>query len=364
MDGGKFDLQTKVQALDVYSKVHDDYRIKTQSGGLISLTSFIIIVILFLSELRNYLKTEVIDHIIVDTSLNEKLPIGLNMTFPHLRCDEISVDTVDSIGENQVDIHGTLVKVNLDREGLPSKGDAVAKEGECLSCLEAGDVFEDGSKRCCNTCQDLKDAYSDAGLSYYEILDSVDQCKLNFGCQVHGDVLVSKVAGNVHVALGKSTVRNGKHVHEFNIKDVSDGFNTSHRIHRLEFGKRLDSIKSPLEGTSKYVKNGTFMFHYYLKLVPTLYTDASGNRIYTHQYSATANEKNVMVRDGELAGLPGVFLVYEFTPFMVMKQEKVVPFTHFLTSVCAIIGGVFTVASLLDGILYKSYQKLKKSNIL
>ena len=48
-----------------------------------------------------------------------------------------------------------------------------------------------------------------------------------------------------------------------------------------------------------------------------------------------------MVRRGELAGLPGVFLVYEFTPFMVERTEKAVPFSHFMTSVCAIIGGVF-----------------------
>jgi hypothetical protein len=30
--------------------------------------------------------------------------------------------------------------------------------------------------------------------------------------KVHGDVKVSKVSGNVHVALGKSIVRNGRHV--------------------------------------------------------------------------------------------------------------------------------------------------------
>lgn len=42
-------------------------------------------------------------------------------------------------------------------------------------------------------------------------------------------------------------VRDGKHVHEFNLKDVSDGFNTSHVIHRLEFGERVPGVESPLE---------------------------------------------------------------------------------------------------------------------
>lgn len=78
------------------------------------------------------------------------------------------------------------------------------------------------------------------------------QCRDVVGCVVDGDVLVSKVAGNVHVALGKSTVRQGRHVHEFNIRDVSDGFNTSHIVNRLQFGDRFQGlVDAPLEGTSK-----------------------------------------------------------------------------------------------------------------
>lgn len=347
----------QLKRFDVYSKVHDDYRVKTQSGGLISLVSIIIMTILFTSELTDYLTVEVVDHIMVDTTLNQKLPIGMNITFPHLRCDEVSVDTVDSMGENQVDVVGTNVKTELDARGVPSMGDMVAKEGDCFTCLEAREFNE---SRCCNSCQELKDAYEDSGIPYYHILDTAPQCKDSVGCRVHGDVLVSKVGGNVHVALGKSTVRDGKHVHEFNIQEVSDGFNTSHAIHRLEFGKRVKGTHSPLEGTTKIVKHGAYMFHYYIKLVPTLFTGIS-QTVYTHQYSVTDSEKNVMVKKGELAGLPGVFLVYEFTPFMVQKVEKVVPLSHFLTSMCAIIGGVFTMAGIIDAVLYRSYRGLKKA---
>jgi len=348
---------SELKKFDVYAKVHDDYRIQTRSGGAISLFSIIAMTLMFLTELNGYLTVEVVDHIIVDTTLNQKLPIGVNITFPHLRCDEISVDTVDSMGENQVDIHGGMQKINLDARGYISSGDHVAKAGDCLSCLEAKEYDEN---RCCNTCQELKDAYSEAGLPYYHILDTAPQCKDSVGCQIHGDVLVSKVGGNVHVALGKSTVRDGKHVHEFNIKEVSDGFNTSHSIHRLEFGERVEGIQSPLEGTTKIVKHGAYMFHYYIKLVPTLFNGRDNRIVYTHQYSVTDNEKNVMVRKGELAGLPGVFLVYEFTPFMVQKIEKPQPLSHFLTSVCAIIGGVFTVAGMIDAMLYRSYKGFKQ----
>jgi hypothetical protein len=349
----------ELKKFDVYRKVHDDYRIQTRSGGALSLFSIIAMTLMFLTELNSYLTVEVVDHIIVDTTLNQKLPIGMNITFPHLRCDEISVDTVDSMGENQVDVHGAMHKVNLDIRGYHVERTPERKnKGGCGSCLEAQEYDE---KRCCNTCQELKDAYTEVGLPYYHVLDTAVQCKDAVGCQISGDVLVSKVGGNVHVALGKSTVRDGKHVHEFNIKEVSDGFNTSHSIHRLDFGERVANTYSPLEGTAKIVKHGAYMFHYYIKLVPTLFNGRDSQLTYTHQYSVTDSEKNVMVRKGELSGLPGVFLVYEFTPFMVQKIEKPQPLSHFLTSVCAIIGGVFTVAGMIDAMLYKSYKGFKSS---
>lgn len=350
-------ILSKLRRFDVYAKVHEEYNVQTWSGGLISVISFFVMVLLFLSEFVNYMNVEVIDHIIVDTTVNQKLPIGMNITFPHLRCDEVSVDTVDSMMENQINIQGTLTKVNLDINGEFTEGDPEPKPDDCLDCLEAKNIE---NPECCNTCTDLKMAYINAGLPYFHILDTAPQCRMSVGCQVFGDVLVSKVGGNVHVALGKSMVREGKHVHEFNVREISDGFNTSHIIHRLEFGERVAGLIFPLEGTQKIVKHGAFMFHYYIKLVPTLY-ETSTRTIYTHQYAVTESEKNVQLSRDELAGLPGVFLVYEFTPFMVQKIEKIVPLSHFFTSICAIIGGVFSVAGMMDAILYKTYKKMRRA---
>jgi len=124
---------------DVYSKVHDDYMKKSQSGGIVTVITFVLLAYLFWCELGTYLTTEIVDHILVDTTINQKLPIAVNITFPHLRCDEVSVDTVDSTGENQVDIRGSLDKINLDMTGKETKGDLVAKEGDCLTCIEAAD---------------------------------------------------------------------------------------------------------------------------------------------------------------------------------------------------------------------------------
>merc|ERR1712070_1254969 len=91
------------------------------------------------------------------------------------------------------------------------------------------------------------------------------------GCQVFGDALVNKVNGNIHVAMGRSRVSDGKHIHEFNYDEIAEsGFNTSHVIHKLRFGEDVNNMESVLEGSGKTVLEGSGMFHYYLKLIPTL----------------------------------------------------------------------------------------------
>lgn len=58
--------------------------------------------------------------------------------------------------------------------------------------------------------------------------------------------------------------------------------------------------------------------------------------------------------------MPGVFFSYEISPLMVKYTEKKESFGHFATNICAIIGGVFTVAGLIDTFLYHSIRAIQK----
>ena len=51
--------------------------------------------------------------------------------------------------------------------------------------------------------------------------------------------------------------------------------------------------------------------------------------------------------------LPGIFFVYELSPFMIEASRIRMPFLHFVTKICAIVGGVFTVLGVLDSILFR-----------
>merc|ERR1712241_477986 len=97
--------------------------------------------------------------------------------------------------------------------------------------------------------------------------------------------------------------------------------------------------------------HGAYMFHYYIKLVPTQILSRWGDEVYTNQYAVTDSARNVQVRSGELSGLPGVFIVYDFSPFLMQRTEKTKPWSYIFTSICAIIGGVFSIASLVEMIV-------------
>lgn len=78
--------------------------------------------------------------------------------------------------------------------------------------------------------------------------------------------------------------------------------------------------------------------------------------------------------------IEGVFFNFEISPILVVHSDTQQSFAHFVTSfvptmypsgrltfssisyrTCAIVGGVLTVASLLDGILFATTRALKKS---
>ena len=74
--------------------------------------------------------------------------------------------------------------------------------------------------------------------------------------------------------------------------------------------------------------------------------DAYEYTAHSHTYTADA--------------LPSAKLTFDLSPIQILVTEGGKPWYHFLTTTCAIIGGVFTVAGILDAILYTSMKMAKK----
>ena len=99
------------------------------------------------------------------------------------------------------------------------------------------------------------------------------------------------------------------------------------------------------------------MVQYFVKVVPTVYEYANGKKLETNQYSVTESFRPS--KGTQL--VPSVFFMYDLSPIMVHIKENNRSFIHFLTSLCAIVGGVLTVAGMLDSVLFNTIRSYKKA---
>lgn len=373
---------SKIRSLDAYPKINEDFYSRTLSGGVITLASSIIMTLLFISELRLYLHAVTETTLVVDTSRGETLRINFDITFPALPCSILSVDAMDISGEQhldirhdiikkRIDVHGNVIETRKEGIGAPTIDRPLQRHGGrlehnetyCGSCYGA----EESDDHCCNTCEDVREAYRKKGWALTNP-DEIDQCKREGflerikaedgeGCNMYGFLEVNKVAGNFHFAPGKSFQQSNVHVHDL-LTFQKDSYNISHKINRLTYGEYFPGVVNPLDGVTWTQETPHGMYQYFIKVVPTVYTDVSGHTIQSNQFSVTEHYKGADF--GRFQSIPGVFFFYDLSPIKVTFTEQHVSFLHFLTNVCAIVGGVFTVSGILDSFIYHGQKAIKK----
>ncbi|PWA77280.1 endoplasmic reticulum-Golgi intermediate compartment protein [Artemisia annua] len=371
---------SRVRNLDAYPKVNEDFYRRTLSGGVITLISSIAMICLVFSEIGLYLHTVTESKLVVDTSRGEKLQIHFDITFPAVSCTLLSLDAIDISGEqhldikhaimkNRIDQNGHVIQVRMDNIGTPKMGKPLQKHGGevtlnetyCGSCYGA----EMSQHECCNSCDEVREAYRRRGWGLMNP-DSIDQCKREGfvqrikaeegeGCNLHGSLEVNKVAGNFHFVKSFHLANMHGH-HEANAFE-DDSYNISHRINKLSFGDPYPGILNPLDGVHWNQVTANGMYQYFIKVVPTVYTPIRGSVIRSNQFSVTEHYKSQEVGQRTL---PGVFFFYDLSAIKVTYTETHPSFLHFLTNLCAIVGGIFTVAGILDSFIYHGQRALKK----
>lgn len=408
---GRNGIFGQLSGIDAFGKTMDDVRIRTNIGAMITLTSFILIVFLTLGEFISYRKIHEKTELIVDVSRGEKLTINMNMTFPRVPCYLLSIDIMDISGESQMNLMHDITRTRLHADGsqvpdgksstlhLNGPVERVAKthdEKYCGSCYGG----EPGESGCCNTCEEVQEAYVRKGWSFGDP-EHVDQCvkehwsdkikeQATEGCNVAGKVHVNKVVGNLHMSTGRAFQRNSQHMHDLVPYLAGKGTNHhdfGHQIHEFSFdddsafkwsnadrlaARKLMGIVDPLSGVSMHTEKSQFMIQYFLKVVPTELRLKSKHLLKGHQYSVTSYERDLDMSPGHLQeaakkqkevpgkvqhgfmGMPGVFFNFDISGLKMVRVEYRTSLSHFLTSTCAIVGGVLTVAGIIDAAVHAS----------
>jgi len=355
-------LTRALRRLDVYPKIEEEFAVHTSTGAAVTLTTVALVCLLFIGELNAYLTVQTTEHVSVDTQISETMKVNFNISFPAVRCGVAMVDVMDMAGEQQVNVDNNMFKQRISKEGTPI-GDwyldrhKVEIHSHMRELFPGVPIFVQSPGG-----GDGHEGHSHESQSQDEHHESTekDPSQPGEGCRLMGSLLVNKVAGNFHIALGASHKSGGRHVHHFMLQEAA-AFNNSHTIHSLSFGESVAGLANPLDGVTRVVDKASAHFQYFLKVVGTTHIDLSGRRVVTNQYSVTEQFKPVDLVKGQGANkIPGVFFLYDISPFHVTITDQKASFSEFLISVCAIIGGAVTIASLIDKALYHGDKFVKQ----
>jgi len=185
------------------------------------------------------------------------------------------------------------------------------------------------------------------------------------GCRVAGHLQVRKVPGALRLIL-----HSDDHDHEAHL------MNASHLIHDFWLGEPLTraqirrlpaadhhevlgATSHRLQGLPFISKDAGHSHVHYLKVVTKLlkHYDSPYD---TMAYKYTVHSNKFQAPKGKDVAIE---FRYDLSPISIVVTQESVPFYKFITSACAIIGGVFTVIGFLENIIHHTATALQKKQL-
>lgn len=181
------------------------------------------------------------------------------------------------------------------------------------------------------------------------------------GCNFSGMLLVKKVPGTLHFAARAP----GHSIDYLNM-------NMSHVVHHMYFGNKptprrkralvkyhplglTNDWSDKLAGQAFISENAGATYEHYLQTVLTSIQPRKSKLARFDAYEYTVQSHAYDAEDHA-----AVKFTYKMSPIQIIVTEKMKPFYHFVTAVCAVVGGVFTVAGILDSMAYTTAKTFKK----
>ena len=278
-------------------------------------------------EFKNYFIIKTKSELLIDNrASSSSLKINVDLTMHRIPCYILNMDISDFTGAHTSNVQGTLVKKHLD------------KDGKILS-MDSSEVNKKHDHEKEFTSDDVIKAFNEQQ-----------------GCRLTGSFSVMRLPGNFHVASHTFA----PFIRQFREKGENIHFNLTHTIHHISFEDEKDislirekfneGIMTPMDGFYLVDDTQGSLLNYYINIIPTEYQDID-NKIY-QAFQFTYKQKKV--DSGRM--IPTIFFRYDISP-MKMKYTKYYP-GHFdgLINICAIFGGMFTIAGIIDSLLLKIFK--------
>lgn len=392
----------KLLSLDAFSKTVEDARIKTTSGGVITLICICIVMFLIRNEYNDYTSIITRPELVVDKDINKKLDINLDISFPNLPCDVLTLDILDITEELQVDILKSgfekfrIVDGEEILDSSPLMGNEMSllemakglkqgEQGECGSCY--GALPQDNNEYCCNDCETVRLAYAAKTWGFYDG-SNIEQCEKegyvqrlkeridrNEGCRIKGTSQINRVSGNMHFAPGASLTNYERHSHDLSLyQKYTEKFNFDHIVNHLSFGSHSNEGRLLLKSThtldqhEEKLNHKYHVFNYYLKVVATRFEFLNSEPIESNQYSVIEHDRPLAGgKDSDhqhtlhaRGGLPGVFFHFDISPMKIINKEQYAKtWSGFILGVVSSVAGVLMVGSLIDRSVWAAEKVLK-----
>lgn len=326
-----------LRKFDIFQKISlDNISQPTLIGSVLSISAISMMFFLLIKEITNFLTFSITKESLVlhDKDQTSRIDVNLSVKFPNVPCHMISVDQEDSVGNHRMDIRDTILKNRMSKNGL---------------------------------------LINEPVVGYVSTEKFVAALEKEEGCVISGFIPVTKVKGDIHISF-----HNYADLYNFVRIDRPDLFSRislQHKIAMLNFGEinTNDDILKRFKLDAASSKDGQNAFNnpnnlpnyvneskrknydYFVKLIPHVFDDKvneSKEKI-GYQYSMTSRSREFNADSNEM---PIVIINYDFSPISMRLRLEAKSFLHFMTHICAIIGGVFVLFNIVNNLLLKVFD--------
>lgn len=346
-----------MRKFDLFPKVSEDsFDVRTKAGGIISLLTFLFMIIITIVEIKENTKTVIKQRPILDQSdqkIQNPTSVFFNITVAY-PCQLLQITIQDISGNHQIDFAKKITRQRLDSHLNPISSPISDDNSQSIfnSC---GNCYGANYSKCCTTCFDITSSFILQG-KLVPNLDGLEQCvrdKKSIDdketCRLYGELTTSFSKGQILINAG-GQIPLPIH-YKYDLTYFGSNVNLSHWINNFRFGPDFDGLKNPLDN-SRWMQrgHGFYFYHYSLNLVKTHIKNIIGN-----QYSASFNqfkiEKTVSKRH------PSIAFDFDTSPIAVQLTVEKRSLLAFLTSLFAILGGGFTIGGLIDSFVFNMNKR-------